>query len=317
MTLLGRGEESEAMIRERREDVAEPVGRRSRVRVRWAATQAKRRLGRARHWQALGRFDDAAQQFERAAELLEALPPDGKRDRRLADVHIGLADVHRRTGRYADAEAALTVARGLVHRHDPAIVMLRAVVAKAQGRLGEAAMHYGRLVERVRLTDSDSAELQHNLADLANAQYRYVDAEEHARRALLLRRADPRAAAVDVAQDMAVLAAAVAGQHRYDEARALLGQALVVCRAAQPARQYEIAGHLRTLAGIEHDCGRLPVAESLYREALAITRNLFGPAHPEVALLMTNLAILLRDLGCKDEAASHFRQALAITESTA
>jgi tetratricopeptide (TPR) repeat protein len=312
MTLHGRGEESGAMIRERQEDVTGPVGR-LRAGVRWSSMRAKRRLGLARHLQACGQLSAAARQFERAVALLDALPPGGDRDRRRADVHIGLAEVHRRGGRYAAATAALTAARDLVGRHDPAIVMLLAVIAKDQGRLGEAAMRLGRL-ERARLTASEAAALEHHLADLANAQYRFVAAEEHARRALRLRRSDPRSTAVDVAQDVAVLAAAVAGQHRYDEARFLFGRALAACRAAQPARRYEIAGHLHNLAGIEHDCGRLAVAEVLYREALAIKRSLLGPAHPEVALLLTTLAILLRDLGCKDEAADHFRQALDITE---
>ena len=342
------------MIRERQEEVGEPVER-PRLGVRWSSMRARRRLEHARFWQARGRLDDAAahayraghvldgrpptvlaadvayttaqiecgraryrrsaEHFERAAGILLVLPPGAERDRRLADVHIGRADLHRRRGRYADAVAALTAARSLVHRHDPAIVLLLGVIAKEQGRFGEATVRYIRL-EQARLDHSDAAALQHNLADLANAQYRYVVGEEHARRAMRLRRSDPRATAVDVAQDVAVLAAAVAGQHRYDEARSLFGQALAVCRAAQPARRHEIAGHLHNLAGIEHDCGRLPAAESLYREALAIKQDLLGPAHPEVALLMTTLAVLLRELGCKDEAANYFRQALAITEPT-
>jgi tetratricopeptide (TPR) repeat protein len=196
-----------------------------------------------------------------------------------------------------------------------AVVMLRAVTAKKQGRFREAARHYAG-IEWNGLNHFDRAELHHNLADLANAEYRFIVAELHAQRALALRHADPRVSTVDVARDVAVLAAAVAGQHRYDEARHLFGQAMAACRAARPARPYEVAECLYTLAGIEHDCGRLAVAEALYREALAIKQRLLDPAHPEVALIMSNMAILLRDLGHKDEAADYFRRALAITEPT-
>jgi tetratricopeptide (TPR) repeat protein len=198
---------------------------------------------------------------------------------------------------------------------DPAIVMLLGVLATDTGRFGEAARHYASLA-RTRLSHSDTATLHHNLAGLANAEYRYAEAEQHARQALLLRRADPRATAVDVARDVAILAAAFAGQHRHDEARDLFGQVMAACRAAQPIRHYEVAACLYNLAGIEQDCGDLAAAELLYRQALAIKQRLIGPVHPEVALIMNNMAILLRDLGRKDEAADYFQRALTITEHT-
>jgi hypothetical protein len=47
-----------------------------------------------------------------------------------------------------------------------------------------------------------------------------------------LRRAARGGNPVDIAQDVAVLAAAVAGAERYDEARGLFHEALAVCRAA-------------------------------------------------------------------------------------
>jgi tetratricopeptide (TPR) repeat protein len=332
------------MIRERQQD---------RARFRWSAMRASRRLQLARYCQARGHLDDAAghgyralrvldgcppsmvaadvayttaqiefgrarypnsgAQFERAAELLSELPPGADRNRRLANVHIGLADLHRRSSRYPQAVAALTAAGRLVHRHDPAIVMLLGVIATEQGRFSDAARHYARL-EQAPLNQSDTATLYRNLADLANAQYRYDDAARHAQRAVLLCRADPRATAVDIAHAVRILAAAVAGRHRYDEARHLFGQALAAYRAAQPTRHYEVAACLHSLAGIEHDCGRLAAAEPLYREALTIKQRLLGPTHPEVELIMANVAIVLRDLGRKDEAANYFGQALAIAE---
>ena len=325
------------------------------ARTRWASTRASRRLHLARCWQARGELDEAAvhayramralhrgapavlaaqvaytaaqiecgrgryapsrAHFERAADLLGTVWPGGDRDRRLADVHIGLADLHRRGGRYAEAAAALTAARRLVPRPDPTIVMLLGVLAKEQGRFGEAARHFAGLA-RARLSHPDAAALQHHLGELANAEYRFTDAERHARQALLLRRADPAATAADVAQDVAVLAAAAAGRHRYDEARRLFGQAIAACRAARPTRHYELAVRLHSLAGNEHDCGNFAAAEPLYLEALAIKHQLLGPAHPEVALIMTNLAILLRDLDRTGEAANCFQRALGIAEHT-
>jgi tetratricopeptide (TPR) repeat protein len=327
----------------------------NRAHIRWSAMRASHRLRLARHWQARGQLDDAARhayratlaldgcppavvsadvayltaqiecgraryprseaQFERAAEILTVLPPGADRDRRLANVHIGLADLHRRGGRYVEAAAALAAARRLVHRHDPAIVMLLGRIATEEGRFVDAAQHYARL-EQARLNHSDTATLHRNLADLANAQYRFADAERYAQRALHMRRADPHATAVDVAQDVAVLAAALAGQHRYGEARHLFGQALATYRTAQPIRHDEIAMCLYNLAGIEHDGGYLRAAAPLYRDALAIKQRLFEPTHPDIVLIMSNLAIVLRDIGYRDEAASYFEQALVIAEYT-
>jgi len=325
------------------------------ARTRWASTRARRRLHLARCWQARGELDEAAvhayramralhrgapaglaaevaytaaqiecgrgryaasrAHFERAAHLLDAVPRTDQRDRRRADVHIGLADLHRRGRRYVEAAAALTAARRLVPAPDPAVVMLLGVLATEQGRFGEAARHFATLAP-VRLTHSQAATLQHNLGNLANAEYRFADAERHARQALHARRAVGGATAADAAQDVAVLGAAVAGRQRYDEARQLFGHAIAACRAARPLRRHELALHLHSLAGIEHDCGNLAAAEPLYLEALAIKHQLLGPAHPEVALIMTNLAILLRALERPDEAANCFRRALAIVEHT-
>jgi tetratricopeptide (TPR) repeat protein len=324
------------------------------VRDRWLTVRAGRRLQIARYWQARSELDEAAANayragrlldgppptvlaadvayttaqierdrarypdsqrlFERAAKLLRGLVPGVERDQRMAHVHVGLADLHRRAGRYLEAVAELDAAREIAGATAP-IVMLLGIIAKEQGRFDEAARRYAE-VQQLGLRPAETATLQHNLAGLANARQDYAAAERHARHAVRLRRADRTATAVEVAQDVAILAAAVAGQQRYAEARDLFGQALSACRAARPIRDYEVAVHLHNLAAIEQHCGDVEAAERLYRETLVIKERLLGAEHYEVALVMNNLATVLRDTGRFDEAAGYFRRALTVSERT-
>lgn len=272
------------------------------------------------------RYAESHAHLRRAAGMLEGQPPGVSRDRRLAHLLVGFSDAHRRAGRYPQAAADLATARRLVEAVDPldptslaAVLMLFGICAKEQGAFAEAARYYGevaRLQDRAEASDADAAVLQHNLAGLAHARRQFAEAERHARNAVQLRRTARGATAVDVAQDVAVLAAAVAGAERYDEARGLFHEALMACRAARPARTNEIAVHLHNLAAIEQACGRPAESERLYREAMAIKQRLLGAEHPEVALVVNNLGTLLKEQRRLSEAAVCFRQALTVATRT-
>ncbi len=272
------------------------------------------------------RYAESYAQLQHAVSVLHRQPPSVGRDRRLVYLYLGLGDAHRRAGRYGQAATDLATALRLVEAAvavDPAalaaVLMLFGVVAKEQGAFEDAQRYYGevaRLQEDAGASAADAAALQHNLAGLAHARRRYAAAERHARQAVQLRRAARGATPVDIAQDVAVLAAAVAGAERNEEARGLFHEALAVCRGAHPARDYEIAVHLHNLAAIEQACGQAEESERLYREALAIKQRLLGPDHPEIALVVHNLGTLLAERRRVTEAAHCFRQALQVATHT-
>jgi tetratricopeptide (TPR) repeat protein len=256
--------------------------------------------------------DDYAAGLARLHDALELLGPaagsaDG--DRLTAWALAGLGDCHRRAARYSAAAQALTRALRLAGEHPgptAAAMTSLGIMAKDLGSYDEAAHWYARVAalhQAAGVRPGDAATLQHNLAGLEYARARYPRAESHARRALALRRQAPDATDVDVATDLAVLAAAVARQQRPGEARDMLTRALSACHAARPPRRHEIAVHLHGLAGIEHASGHPAAAESLYRQALRLRQELLGPDHPEVALVSHNLGVLLRDQHRDDEAA--------------
>ncbi len=201
----------------------------------------------ARVERALSRVDAARDILAWALGMLDGTPESPRRDRLLAAVLHDLGDCHRRTGRRAEAVRSSGrsgrlarlggSARGDASALPAATLALLGMAAKQRGDFESAARYYaeaGEIHERSGATPGEAATLQHHLAGLAHAGERFADAETHARRAVELRRRVPGATPVDVAPDLAVLAAALAGQHRYQEARALLTLAMTACRTARP-----------------------------------------------------------------------------------
>jgi len=262
--------------------------------------------------------------LEQAIHAIEAASADPDRDRLLARALLGLGDCHRRAARYSLAADVLDRSRRLAQTGDPVDASLLSevftalgITAKELGEFDRAERWYtlvGRIHDGAGATLAEAAALRHNLAGLDHARRRYPHAEAHARTAVALRRQDPGSTGVDIAAELAVLAAAIAGQHRYDEARDLFEQALDICRNARPARRYEVAVHLHNLAAIEQARGRPDEAERLYRQALALKEQLLGADHPEVGVVANNLGTLLCEQHRDAEAAAHFRRALAIVD---
>jgi hypothetical protein len=91
------------------------------------------------------------------------------------------------------------------------------------GQLDRSADLYARvrdIQDRADTAGTDAVTLLHNLAGLAYSRMDYPQAETCALAAVARRRATSGAHAVEVAADLAVLAAAVSAQHRHDKARA-------------------------------------------------------------------------------------------------
>jgi tetratricopeptide (TPR) repeat protein len=273
-----------------------------------------------------GRYAAGEECLAWAVRQLDAAVATDDRDRLLAGALQRLGDAYRLAGRYEQAVPALERALRLA---EPAVAREPAALAAALTSLGitakelgayEWAAHFYDRVQRVQsesgASTADEATLQHNLAGLAYARQQYRLAESFASRAVALREKVAGPHSVQLAQDLAVLAAAVAGQGRHDEARALLRRAMANCEAARPPRQYEIAVHLHNLAAIEQECGQPDEARRLYRQALSLKERLLGPDHPEIALVANNLATLLRDQQRHSEAADLLHRALSIAEAT-
>jgi tetratricopeptide (TPR) repeat protein len=252
---------------------------------------------------------------------------------------IGLGESHRRAARYPQAVETLDRAIALADSgtrpasgpvSGPALssapgtalsaaLTERAITAKELGDYDRAADLYARVAQLQRgagIDRADAATLEHNLSGLEYARGNYPQAEFRARRAVDRRRGTPGATEVEIAADLAVLAASVAAQRRYTEAREMFEQALFTCRAARPPRRYEIAVHLHGLADLEHSAGHAEEAERRYGQALAIKEQLLGPAHPEVGLVLGNLGALLQEQGRPGEAADCYRRAREIAERT-
>jgi tetratricopeptide (TPR) repeat protein len=260
--------------------------------------------------------DDAAAclaNLVHAVDLLRAAPTSLLLVRALTD----LGDAHRRAGRYP--QAVTTLREALAATTDPrqlaAGLTVLAITAKELGAYREAGRWYARvgaLHETYAAPLNDRATLEHNRAGLAYAQRRFSKAEDHARRAVLLRRRAP----LDLAGDLAVLGAAVAGQNRHDEAREHLRRALKIFTEARPPRRYEIAVQLHNLAAVDHAAGSLAAAEEGYLRALAIKEELLGSDHPEVGVICNNLGTLRPDQDWLDRALAITGRALGAGHPT-
>jgi tetratricopeptide (TPR) repeat protein len=253
----------------------------------------------------LADYPTAAGLWAEAAALLDrttAVPDPGPdRDRLLVRALTGLADAHRRAGDHPTARVVLGRATTRAAELVPADPMLHAaaltvagIVAKETGAFDTAQRSYAqvaRLLDRAAAGPADTATLAHNLAGLAYARGDADTAVREAERAVNLRTGT--GSELDLAQDLAVLAAALAAAGRPAAALPHLDRALAACRSARPVRDYEVSVQLHTRASIRHDLGDRIGAERDYRASLATRRRLLGPDHPEVALVAHNLAVLL------------------------
>ena len=157
------------------------------------------------------------------------------------------------------------------------------------------------------------ATLHHNLGGVAHARGRYAAGEADGRRAVALREAALGRNHVDVAADIAALAALVEGTGRLDEAAALCRRALVFRRRLGPGHS-EVGLSLAGLAWVRKKQGDLASADHLFRQSVAILEAVFGRGHSDVALTLANWASVLRRAGDERRARRLFERALRIFE---
>ena len=249
----------------------------------------------------LADYPTAATYWAEAAALLDRTAAVPDRDRLLVRALTGLGDAHRRAGEHPTASAVLDRATALATDLVAADPMLSAaaltvagIVAKETAAFDTAQRYYAQvdqLLDRATAGPAETATLAHNLAGLAYARGDADTAVREAERAVTLRAGT--GSELDLAQDRAVLAAALAAAGRPAAALPHLDRALTASRSARPVRDYEVSVQLHTRASIRHDLGDRLGAERDYRASLATRRRLLGPDHPEVTLVAHNLAVLL------------------------
>jgi tetratricopeptide (TPR) repeat protein len=275
--------------------------------------------------QELGQLDDATRTRRRAVAVLDVGAP-GSAEWVAALVKLGdlcrfqgfydqAADV---LGRAVDRAAAGQLADGMPLR----AMALNAlgILYKDTGRYDAAADVYAEALGLITALNGpehpDTAALWHNLAGLAHARGDPDQAVPLAARAVRLREQQLRSDHHLVAQDLAVLGAALLDKDRAGEAEPLFERALMIFRRRLPADQYEVAVNLSNIAACRLACGDPTNAERLFRQALGIKQAILGPDHPEIARQLNNLAVAVAQQHRENEATELNRRALSVAEYT-
>jgi serine/threonine protein kinase/tetratricopeptide (TPR) repeat protein len=231
----------------------------------------------------------------------------------LADLMLELHLPERATGPQAEA---LTIRReklGPDHPDTIASMLSAAGLARAQGRLDQAAPLIEEAFEASRRlpTPHEHTALAAlvNLSSLRMIQGKADEAEPLQREALELSRRVLGESHPDTAGAMANLAFTLGSRSRFDEAVTLMRDALAIRRRALGDDHPDTAESVNNLGFMLVDAGRGAEAESLFREALDARRRLLGDDHPLTITAQSNIGSALRAQGKAAAAAEAFRSA--------
>jgi tetratricopeptide (TPR) repeat protein len=262
---------------------------------------------------------------ERALAILERVPArDLDVVRMLAQALQSVGNELITLGDFRAARPHLIRAVRLTQKHLPegelaGPLNLLGILGKYQARYDEAARAYGRVISILRKQRASALALStvyHNMAGLEHARGRFDRAIGPARKGLAMRRRALGANHVDVAADVAALAAILSGAGQRREAERLYKRALRVFERKLGRGHFEVALNLGNLAALYQQEGRHAEAARLYARAIRLKRRLLGPRHPDLALTLANFAVLRRAEGKRALALALFRDALAMYEKT-
>jgi tetratricopeptide (TPR) repeat protein len=251
--------------------------------------------------QQLGHLDAAADAWCQSIAALDLAAADSTE---WALTLMRLGDLRRVQGHFADAEEILTRALAAVvsdHHIDDTtarahVLNAIGIVYKDTGRYDAAAGAYTEALELLAAIhgpdDSATASLWHNLAGLAHARDHPHDAVSLAAKAVRLRERHLGPEHYLVAEDLAVLGAALLDANRVNDAEPLFHRALTIFEARHPAHRYDVAVNLANLAACKLARGDTHRAEELIRQGLAVREPILGPDHPEIARQLKNLAVI-------------------------
>jgi tetratricopeptide (TPR) repeat protein len=276
-------------------------------------------------YRSLGELERAEVARRDQIVVLDAVAPGGFE---WVEAMIELGDLCRFRGHHDDAE--LVLGRALRALEAPRFTSAPVLKARAlnvlgieykdTGRYDEAARTYSEALELVTAAEGSdhvsTASLWHNLAGLALARGNPGQAAPAAARAVRIRERELGPDHHLVAEDLAVLGAALSDQNRIDQAELAFQRALRIFEASRQANPYEIAVNLSNLGICQLRREDFASAEVLLRRGLEIKKTVFGNEHPEIARQLNNLAVAVGHQQRRDEADELHRQALTIARHT-
>lgn len=264
----------------------------------------------------------AAGDHAAAAELWGTAAEHAPDDSSRAGALTGQGEAARRSGAWAQAEAAHRAALALAESAlgpdadgTARVAHNLAVTYKYTGRFDEAAVLYQRAlaVATARGDDAFVATICHNIGGLAHARGAYADGVPWARRAVALREAldvDP----VLIAADRGALAGLLVPLGEHDEAAELLTWCRNTFSERLGPEHYEVGVIEGNLAALSLARGDLAAAEAHARQALSIKQSALGPDSPELAPTLTTLGTIRRKRGDSAQARSLHQRALEVLE---
>jgi len=269
---------------------------------------------------ARGEFDQAADYFRRAIDLLSRLGSDSAQ---LVTSFTNLAGVYVRKGDLDRSDSLLQRALDIQRR---ALDPLHPEIANTLNNLGGIAYRRGdyaatepRFREALRIwrevygpEHPQTARGLNNLAATLEKLGDLAQAEELYRETLAVKRKLLGDAHPSVAITLNNLGLLVQARGDLDEAERLLTESLQIRRAAFDAPHPALAAGLDNLGALYRVRGDLRAAEPLIREGLEMFRGAVGPDHRSVAGSAMNLSLLLQAGGRYDEAEPLLRDALRI-----
>jgi len=228
----------------------------------------------------LGRYPDAREHLERAAELL-GWPESRDPEALSAAAELGV--LYQRLGLAAEAE-----------------VLIRTVLEIRVETLGE---------------DHPSSLMSLNqLADLYFAMGRIDEVEPLDRKTLEIRRRVLGEDHPDTLRSLNGLAATLFNHGRYAEAAPLFEEGLAIRRRTLGESHPDTLMLANNLAAAYLELGRYAEAEALQREVVEGRTRVLGEAHDQTAMSVHNLGVALAQLGRYDEAEKELRRAIAVRE---
>jgi serine/threonine protein kinase/Tfp pilus assembly protein PilF len=230
-------------------------------------------------YRALGDFQTARTQLERAVNLGRTLHPEGS-----ADLAFALNKLGRLVWETGDLDQAESLLR-------EALAMRRQL--------------HGPEHEHV-------ATMMNNLGFLLKERGRFDEAQGLLEGALAMRQRVLGPRHVEVASSLNNLALLLQDLRQNDRAEALLRESLAMDRELRGDLHPNLVSTMNNLAWLVKIKGDLDEAESLFRECLELNRNTFGEEHVHTVVGLNNLASTLRDKGEYDESEQLFHESLTM-----
>ncbi len=243
------------------------------------ATEAAIRLTLGNTYAALGLYDEADAQLDRALALRQHLYAPDHDD--LAEAQAAMGKLMRFRGDYEAADSLFTLA-----------------LATTEANNGRENTRTSDRISELGITKWESGD--------------YDAAEPLLRESLAL---DERLHGPDderVATSLGNLATLLSDLDRKDEAEALYRRELAIYTRHGGEQNARVPQAISHIAILRHDAGALEEADSLHRRALALYRRIKGDRHPDVGYALNNLATVQADLGRFDEAIAMQREGIDI-----